>query len=141
MEISTQVQIAIIDLIEAIKNNNLEEAKSQIEFINNNFITMSPTGILNEYIPFFELALSSGLNETIFYTLENLNNLSGKDRILWNIEISTLLRKHDVKSIQNFINKELENESILAYKIPQLIQLSTIADDYTSLKLLRQKLK
>lgn len=139
MNIEQEIMVSIINLIEDIKNNNLENAKTQVDFLNQNFSQTEDFGTLNDFIPFFDLSNLYN-NETLEYAVNNLNNIYNNKKIKWNILVRNLIKTQDKQQINNFLNEYSEEENLLNYQYTSLIQLAAIVDNWNILTKLREKI-
>jgi hypothetical protein len=122
-----EITLVIIDLVFAIKNNNLEQTKEYVEILNNNF---NPNEMevyyLNEMLGFADLN-SFNLNESLTYVLYNLKYLTNVDKIKWEIQIIQVLAKYQLNKnpsiIENFIKDSISNNAIENYQFNGLIRL------------------
>lgn len=144
-----QILIEIINLSLAIRNNNLDSAKIQINNINNYFNNSSNlnlnSGQLKELLGFANNYGNMIINETFYYALDNLP-LNSEDviEIKKTIEIIQLLniysKDKDKTKIQNYITKNLSHiTSIFDYQ--NLIRLCHIIQDYDLLYLIKQSME
>ena len=135
-----------IELIEAIKANDLETVKEKVELFNTTFKFPNEENIgFFDVLPLriFAYTLEDGYtNQSLHYVLDNIIGISSKavEEIKWNLKINTL---KGIDETKNFINYMLTNENEWInkdYKIYSLIRLITINQDYDSLSIMKQKL-
>jgi hypothetical protein len=88
---NNEILLKSLSLLEAIYEDNLEEAKVLVEYLNDNFKPNNNFLYLNELLP-LELIVNNIKNNTILYVLNNLNNVSKNiDELRWNINTINLL--------------------------------------------------
>lgn len=133
------VQNAILDLILAIKEDNLEQVKLNVNILNNNKDVLADEGYtsLDGVLSLGEMSQKYN-NESLLYVLNNLTLLSSVERIKWNLMIRNLMKNRNISDIQNFVNTAINNEDITDYKIYSLIQLATNIQDYDLIYTLKQ---
>ena len=141
MEIT--VKKLLVDLTIAIKNNDLEATKKLVADLNSydDYIKTNYR-ILDSSLMIGMLANIVRGNESVTYTLNNLNNLETKDEVLWNIQIMRI-KTHDMNYIHNFIKNTINNESdwiTKNYKFNSLMDLIISTNQNELLNLLQEKL-
>lgn len=131
----------IMDLINAIQNDDLELTKEKVEYINTNIVDIQSIGSLHDFIPFFELSFLYD-NKSYRYSLTNLKSLSNVEQLLWKLEIKDLINTNNKNKINDFISTFLQNNSIIQnYQFASLIQMATIADNQILLQEIRERIK
>lgn len=114
------------DLLIAIEQNDLEQTKKLVEYLNINFQPSLLIPSLNGFLP-FDSIFNKGINNSFIYLLDNLIYLDERHITKWNIEVRELRKKGSKKDIENFIMQFLNTEDkIPNYKLISLIQLSTL---------------
>lgn len=134
---------SIIDLIIAIKENDLSATKIQVEYLNNNFnIDETDISSLNEMLGFTDLN-KHNINDSFFYVLDNLKYLQDVEQTKWKAKVILLIIDYTTSQnstkIQNFIKNNL-NQVNVAYQYNSLIRLCHIIQDYDTLLLLKDSL-
>jgi hypothetical protein len=136
-----EVTIKAIDLLEAIKNNDLEKTINLVNWLNLNFQPVEGLLTLNELISFHEILESlKKTNESFEYALYNLNGIENKDEMLWHVTIMKLVQNSNEDEIKAFILSILKNEEVLKYQRGALVRLSVVIDDYDLLRKVRAKI-
>lgn len=133
------VQNAILDLILAIKEDNLEQVKLNVNILNNNKDVLADEGYtsLDGVLSLGEMSQKYN-NESLLYVLNNLTLLNSVERIKWNLMIRDLMKNRNISDIQNFVSTAINNGDITDYRIYSLIQLATNIQDYDLIYTLKQ---
>lgn len=131
-----------IDLLKAIKDNDLTQAKELVDWLNLNFVESENLPCFNEVFPFYELYQNSfnKSNEALFYVLNNLDNVKNIDRIRWIISVQQSIHTADNENMRELIISTLALDELKDYHFPHLIQLCVTIDDYDLLEIVRDKL-
>ena len=136
----TNIQNAILDLIIAIKENDLSTAKINVALLNDNidyFINETQTTYLNNVLSLSTM-INTYPNETLLYIMENLQPLYNTQQIAWNLKVRLLLNnKKNIEEIKSFIKQNLEYLDE-PYKFYGLIQLATTIQDYDLIYQIKQ---
>lgn len=137
-----EIILKSINLLEAIRINNVSLTKSLVEELNNNFVPTENITTFNELIPLYDIYNNLKVpNESFEYVINNLNNIYNVDRIKWSILIRKLLIENNKENIKNLIIDTLSQEIIFDYQIPLLVQLCVTIDRYDLLNQIREKIK
>lgn len=139
-----QLVLTAIALLDAIEQNNLNETKSLVEELNNNFVPTPETQNLNQLISYMDILENKNFiaNEALEYCINNLNNILNIERVKWLVTTSKLLNDLNKEEIANFIlNFINQNNEILDYEMATLVQLCVTIDRYDLLNLLREKIE
>jgi hypothetical protein len=126
-----EIILKSINLLEAIRVNDVSLTKSLVEELNNNFIPTENVTTFNELIPLYDIYNNLKVpNESFEYVINNLNNIYNVDRIKWSILIRKLLIENNKENMKNLIVDTLSQEIVFNYQIPLLIQLCVTIDRY-----------
>lgn len=129
-----------ISLLEAIQEDNIEEAKSLVNYLNTNFEPTEEFYSLNVLIPLHSVIVhDNNGNDTFLYVLNNLKYIDdvNYEQLKWNIYAINLLKKGKYEEIENFLLNLIENNDIKDYQMPILIQMCVTIDNYNLLKEIR----
>ena len=136
----TNIQNAILDLIIAIKEDDLNTAKINVALLNDNidyFINETQTTYLNNVLSLSTM-INTYPNKTLLYIVENLQPLYNTQQLTWNLKIRLLLNnKKDTEEIKSFIKQNLEYLDE-PYKFYGLVQLAATIQDYDLIYQIKQ---
>ena len=133
-----EIFMVTLELLEAMRLDNLEETKNIVNYLNNN---LDKTQYLDSFIPFYTLYETNDQNESLIYAITNLRQLQKVDQLKWNISINNLISNNNNNDILNFILKSLENiDNLTDYQLKSLIRLSVKIDRYDLLRQIRNNL-
>ena len=133
-----EIFMVTLELLEAMRLDNLEETKNIVNYLNNN---LDKTQYLDSFIPFYTLYETNDQNESLIYAITNLRQLQKVDQLKWNISINNLISNNNKNDILNFILKSLENiDNLTDYQLKSLIRLSVKIDRYDLLRQIRNNL-
>lgn len=140
VELSPSVAVKLIELISAVRDNDLAQTIEAVEFINHNYVPAPGAGDshLNDIIVISDL-LNQYNNESFKYLIHNLNHIFNAASIQWQSEINELSSENDYDKIESFIRKYLtegmNSDALLpSYQINGMIRLATISQNYDLLK-------
>ena len=139
-----QLVLTVMELLNAIEQNDLIQTKFLVLELNNNFIPTSENQNLNQLIPYMDILENKNFeaNESLEYCINNLNNVSNIERAKWLITIFKLLKDLNKDEISNFITNFInQDEEILDYQMVSLVQLCVTIDRYDLLNLLQEKIR
>lgn len=148
-----ELGLAMINLQLAIKNNNLNNAKQLVDFLNNHYnyiynhdtLPLAKTQhfiieyCVNLYIQFEDF------NETYFYVINNLNNYLDIQKLQWQSQIDYLFymtektQENIDTTIINFVNSNINNDLTIE-QYNDLIRLANKIQDNNLLLTIRNKL-
>lgn len=142
-EKTAKIGIAIIDLGEAIQNNNLEQAKSLVDFINKNY-DQSEGFALTDCLD-FSMFFDKG-NETFEYVIFHIDNYYNIQGIQWRYQIKKIIDNYlkeknssSKQIIKQFIINNLQN-NLDSQQYNDLIRLAYTIQDLSLLPLIKEKL-
>ena len=135
---NTEANLAILDIIENIRNNDIENLKKNIEILNNDTSITEP---LNNMLD-LTILVDRFPNESIKYLLENLIPIRNQEQLLWNYEVKLLSQDYDPIEIENFIKNEIEKTpwKMPQYKINAMTRLAIVSNNFDALKLVKAKI-
>lgn len=130
-----------LNLVAAVNNNNINETKELVTWLNNNFQSNDEIPDLDTIVSLDQLAkpLPNELNESYEYVVFNLNNINSA-RFKSHLTTRNLVKEKDFNKIEQFVNNYLEEENIENFKIADLIQLCISVDRYDLLDKVRKTL-
>ena len=135
--IKNEILIAIMDLLSAMEENNLEETKKLVDFLNNNFIPSEEMQNYDKFIPIYDLYNSNVFNESYIYVIYNLNYVSSSEELKWNLITNDLIAKNNKDEILNFIYKILSEKYMSNYQLNSVMRLCVKLNRYDILKEIR----
>lgn len=132
----------IIDLILAIKDNNLDYAMVLVPTLNE-YIINDDNIYVNDMLGLNNL-FSLPFNETLIYVVENLSHIYNAARIKWILTSEKLLKDYQRGNVnnevlKNFITEHMNNISEY-YEYSTLIRMIHLVQDYDLLIPLKEKL-
>lgn len=139
---------SVIDLNQAIVENDLEKAKEAVQNINDHMDELKERfSILDDdigsYFGFYDTITKSS-NDTGLYILNNLNGLKDfyKNKIKWSIETTKLIIQRDDEILNNFVKDTLNNKELTLqdYHYATLIRMINISQDYDLFALLKESI-
>ena len=138
----SEILLVVADLLIAMQNENLEETKKLVDFLNKNFTAIDNVKNLNELVPVYKLYSDNENHQSYIYVINNLNGLIGIEQLKWNLQINALITKNNKQEIEEFLLSMIPSLSSLdEYKINSLIRLSIKINNYDILNTIRQYLK
>lgn len=135
--IKNEILIAIMDLLSAMEENNLEETKKLVDFLNNNFTPSEEMQNYDKFIPIYDLYNSNVFNESYIYVIYNLNYVSSSEELKWNLITNDLIAKNNKDEILNFIYKILSEKYMSNYQLNSVMRLCVKLNRYDILKEIR----
>lgn len=135
------ILLKALNLVAAVNNNNINETKELVTWLNNNFQSNDEIPDLDTIVSLDQLAkpLPNELNESYEYVVFNLNNINSA-RFKSHLTTRNLVKEKDFNKIEQFVNNYLEEENIENFKIADLIQLCISVDRYDLLDKVRKTL-
>lgn len=127
-----ELYLLCIDLILAIKNNNLNDAKNDLDQLNS---------IINENTDLSNLLdlttlINNSNNSTLNYVINNITYYPNLEMLKWQFTIINLIAEyienHNLEAINDFIDN-LTLEDLLVEQLPPLIRLLTIVQNWDTL--------
>lgn len=101
----------LLDLVENWRNNDLVSAQTNMAIYNGivdeNMNNYGVAGIFNPYS-------GIGVNQTLYYILENIKGITDRKQILWNAKLSELELSGDTTVALNFVQSYIDNKDSLA---------------------------
>lgn len=127
-----------ISLLEAIKKDDIEEAKNLVTYLNNNFEPTEELYYLNGLIPLHSVVIHYR-NNTFLYVLDNLQHTgNNNEQLKWNVHTTNLLKRANYQEMENFILDFIKNNTTIEnYQMPNLIQICVTIDNYDLLNEIR----
>lgn len=137
----TESTLAILNIIEDVKENDIESLKQNIKILNNDTMITEP---LNEVLG-LNILVERYPNESVKYLIENLIPLRNQEQLLWNREVILLSQDYDPMEIENFIKYNLEKHpypwKFPQYQINSMIRLAIVANNFNILSILRDRIQ
>lgn len=124
----TDLVLTTIELLKAINQNDLENTKILVDYLNNNFEPMEGFMSLDEVIPLNDMLNNN--NESFLYVINNLQNYPNIDRIQWYITVKMLQSNNDNNKIEQFIIDSINSNNVEDYQVINLINLCTRTQRY-----------
>ena len=136
---NTETNLAILNIIENNRDNNIEDIKKNIEILNHDNSITEP---LNDMLD-LTILVDRFPNESIKYLLENLIPIRNQEQLLWNYEVKLLSQNYDPIDIENFIKNEIEKTpwKMPQYKINAMTRLAIVSNNFDALKLVKNKIQ
>lgn len=138
---NTESNLAILDIIKNIKENDIKSLKQNIEILNNDTMIIEP---LNEVLG-LNILVERYPNESIKYLIENLIPLRNQEQLLWNREVVLLSQYYNPIEIENFIKYNLEKHpypwKFAQYQINSMIRLAIVSNNFNILSILRDRIQ
>lgn len=130
-----------IVLLNAIEQDNMDEAIDLVNYLNNNFEPLENLQQLNEIIPLgiWYNQRKDNINETFKYVLNNLQFIDNMEQLQWFVKAQSLMIEGDEYILSQFIINCLE-EDLYDYQLSYLIQICVTIDRYDLLNKLRSKI-
>lgn len=117
------ILLNLISLLKAINDNNITNTIQIVDYINNN---LSDTTIIDSTLLISSIDQMSSYNQSLDYTVNNLNNIKDIEDIKWFFHIKNLIiDKNNLqleKEIENYLSNNIFNE----FRNNQLNQVSVI---------------
>jgi hypothetical protein len=132
----------IIDLILAIKENNLDYAMALVPTLNE-YIIDDDNMYVNDMLGLNNLS-SLPNNETLIYVIDNLSHIYNAPRIKWILNSEKIISDYQKgnlnnEAIKNFVLEHINNISEY-YEYSTLIRMIHFIQDYDLLLLLKERL-
>ena len=127
--------------LNAIEQDNMDEAIDLVNYLNNNFEPLENLQQLNEIIPLgiWYNQRKDNINETFKYVLNNLQFIDNMEQLRWFVKAQSLMIEGDEYILSQFIINCLE-EDLYDYQLSYLIQICVTIDRYDLLNELRNKI-
>jgi hypothetical protein len=130
-----------IALLNAIEQDNRDEAIDLVNYLNNNFEPLENMQQLNEIIPLgiWYNQRKDDINETFKYVLNNLQFMSNMEQLQWFVRAQSLMIEGDKNILSQFVVSCLDGD-LYDYQLSYLIQICVTIDRYDLLNALRNKI-
>lgn len=137
------ILLKLIQLINAIKDNDISQTEKLVEYLNNNF-NNNFKFTLNDIIPFRDIINNQNINQdSLYYVINHLNNIRNIEELKWLCKISQISKRPlNFKKVEDFIIDFLNTSSeIKEFQFPMLTQLSVSIDRIDLLNEIRNRVK
>lgn len=146
-----ELGLAMINLQLAVNEDNLEDAKTLVSFLNTNYAYEENDDNRAKFVleDCLNLISNTPYNTTFKYVLDNLQNYNLYDEVRWDLYIryyENLLDNNKdneliINTIYNFILSNLEKDDLVIYQYNDLIRLIYKIQDFSLLRIVKEKLE